>query len=215
MKLSEFLEHRKICPICDNQNLTLCMGEHKNKAAHRYEENRLLIIRNMKGLRKNDKSYKIGYSLGLTDNSIMIEFYTKDDIIFNSVPITLLLKFKEINKNINKHVLVKSCASCHRYSYISNYFDIDYITNIIDFAVVREHYGLSKLIKRDKYHIYQMINNYNVNETEINCYVASSTFYAMLLNQILIPTTKLKFPFMKFTTRDEVVNRLEKLMVFS
>lgn len=218
MKLSDFLTYRTKCPVCDGENMKLHMGLFASAKEHinnRCEEDRLIVIKNMRGLNKGDKSYRAGYSFGFDDNSIYIDFANADGIKFDkSVPVEILPKFRAMDKNIGNHVLTKSCISCNRYSYSSNTFVLDYKKSIIDFKVSKEFFGLAKFIKFEKYKIYVINNDYGRNQTAIECSTASSDYYASFHNW-LTPSLKLEVPIMKFTTADEMAERLDKLIVFS
>jgi hypothetical protein len=217
MNLKEFMDYKTICPLCNN-NLTFVMGRHyKGTGVHRYEDNRILIIRDMRGLFKGEKHYKVGYSIGLEDNSVQIEFYTeRGEKFFSNVPSTLLPKFRKLDENIKAHIFMKECRSCHRYSYESNpFFAYLKAKTIGDLQVNNEYFGVVAPHKSEL-RVYRMYNNYLHKKTLIEIFNTDTIEFAFdqcYMNGV--PGTSLNLDLIKFTSESEIAERLDNLIIFS
>lgn len=98
MKLSEYINYRKECPFCGNSLATYFKAKRKQNIYHM--DGRLMAVLEMNGLSKGEKDYKVGYSFGLDDNSVQIEFLgDSDNMMYESVPVRLIEKFREFHKN--------------------------------------------------------------------------------------------------------------------
>lgn len=218
MNIKEFMEYRSSCPVCKGFNLKFQMDQYgKEQGNYKDEDGRLLITREMRGLSKGDKSYKIGYSFGYEDNSVQIEFYTSSgEKFYNHVPTSLIHKFKVLDANMKAHFLIKECRSCNRYSYRSNPFFIYYkVKSIIDLQVNNEYFGLIKARKSD-YRVYRISNNYLNKNTSIQFFNSKNVDFALehcYFNGD--PGTILDLDIMNFTSESEMTNRLDNLIIFS
>lgn len=218
MNIDEFMSYRTSCPVCKGFNLKFQMGRYGRGAdTHKYEDDRLLVTREMRGIRKGEKSYKISYSFGCKDNSAQIEFYTTSGEKFHYfVPTGLISKFKTLDANLKAHIFTKECRSCNRYSYTSNPFFIYYkAKNIGNLQVQNEYFGLIGARKLD-YRIYRMNNNYLNKETSIQFFNSGNIDFA--LEQCYFngePGSILNLDLMKFSSENEMVDRLNNLIVFS
>lgn len=217
MNITEFMAHRKNCPLCNSENLIFQMGKYgKESTTHRYEDDRVIVSRDMRGMLKGEKSYKVGYSFGATDNSVQIEFYTSTgERFYNLVPTNLLPKFKSLDINLQGHVFTKFCRSCHRYSYTSNIFKLDYkMKTIGKLEIQNEYFGVIKPT-HDGYRVYRMHNNYQDKKSTITLFDSSNIDFAwehVYFNGD--PGTVLNLDIIPFTSETEVANRLGNLMPF-
>jgi hypothetical protein len=211
MNLKEFINHRHICPFCD---FPLNLSFHSKKWQNiKYEDDRLVIMFRMDGLKRNQKDFKVTYSFGLNDNSWFINFFSKEEKLIEEAPNYLRERFREMNKNLSLYRFYKSCANCNKFNYSSNYFDLNFKTaNLGKLEIVWEDFRFFKPNPNGGYKGYQLINKPNLNETVI-CYGACSTNdfppnYPMGFQDITIPL-------IKFTSKDETLERIQKLIVFS
>jgi hypothetical protein len=220
MNLQEFINYRKDCPLCDSQ-LKLAFHS-KRRQTHRYEDNRLLFVFDLNGLTNKQKNYKVGYSFGLEDNSYYIEFYSKNDQRFdNETPDFLRARFKEFNKNLLIYHYFKYCPRCRCYNYSSNSFNM--MTTIYDkhnigsLNVETEYIGMTKPALFGGYKIYKLHNNYTDNKSILmfgkhtNEFAAESDYIYNISQKLDMIETSI----IKFTSKDETMCRLSKLILFS
>jgi len=215
MNLTEFVEYREQCPICDSK---LHFIFHSKKwQSMRYEDDRLLVIFRMDSIKKHQQDYKVGYSFGMKDNSWYVEFFSKDQKRFEEEsPEHLRNRFKELDKNLKYYRFYKYCTSCCRYNYSSNTFMLNQKTGHIDnLCLGNEYFGLSLPLEDGRYRICKLNNDYILNMSSISFSKEKSNVWARAdsstneMSFIQIPSL------IKFTTHDETIARINKLMVFS
>lgn len=206
MNLRDFLNYRNICPLCSN-DLKLLFHSRKRQKIN-YEDNRLLITFSMDSINKKE-SCKIGFSLNPDDNSFFIEFYSNRGERRDNIPTQYLKKFITFNKHLGAYKFYKICEVCGDYHYESNYFNIDLITkNYGDLIVNKEIFYLHSPWK-DGYRRYQLVNNYVSNKSWL-CISTDieSKKYNMQDDTIVLSL-------INFVSKDEMINRLTKLLIFS
>lgn len=216
MNLCEFLDYRRSCPICLATTLTTAF-QSKKRQVIREENGRFLVLLNMDAIKKHHNSYKVGYSIDRANNQFCIEFYTKDDEwIEKESPIHLINRFKIFDKNQREYKIYKYCGNCNRYNYTSNKLTIDYKTcSIGELEINTEFFGLTQPIN-EGYKIYKLINRYFVNESVLFYTKADDEFLAQEhIHMVTHPMDIISLPIIKFTSKDEIINRISKLLVFS
>jgi hypothetical protein len=223
MNLRDFLNYRTSCPLCKG-GLTTILHSHKRQSI-RLEDNRLLIIYALDGLKRNQANYKVGYSFGMYDNSWYAEFYNKDGKRFeNDAPDFLRVRFKELDKNLGSEYKFCRYCDCRRYNYISNIFKLDYkLANIGDLSIHKEYFGMAQKLLDGNYKIYKLLNNY----LESKSYLVFgqdlsdiSAGYDWTMDPRFSSLSKhnldqIQTSLIKFTNKEEIVDRLSKLIVFS
>jgi len=220
MNLQEFIDYRKICPLCEYP-LKLSFHSRKQQTV-KYEDNRMLFLFQLNGLKKNQIDYKVGYSFGLKDNSFYVEFYTRDEKRFeNDSPEFLRIRFKELNTNLGKYCFYKHCANCECYNYSSNYFLIPLnIVHIEDIAISTEYIGMAQPFK-EGFKVYKLLTDHiNFKSTLLfgrhksDLIVKSDYGMVNFLNTSysldMIQTAPIKF-----SSKEETMNRISKLLIFS
>jgi hypothetical protein len=213
MKLREFLDYKKECPICQNP---LNIAFHSNRRQKiRFEDNRMLILFPLDGLTKKQKHYKVGYSFGFDDNSLRIEFFTHDEIRYEDVsPRFLMDRFKSLDENLAGYKIYKHCNSCERYNYATNPLNFDYKNcSIGELSVHTEQCWLIKPAMLGGYKVYSMVTYYKSKETFINYGKVKSLRENKYITDEL--TNHLHTGLIPFTSHDETLKRLEKLILFS
>jgi hypothetical protein len=220
MNLREFLEYRKDCPCCGNPLTTSFHSQRKQKI--RYEDGRFIILFDLADIGHNRADYKVGYSIGLEDNSFQAEFYTYNQIRFDDeTPLFLILKFQRLEKNLGTHKIYRHCITCDRYHYESNIIEIDYKKCSIGDLTVNVEFCFMILSIDEGFKVYKVLNLYSMGTTSIN-------YGKVLINNIIYETDpkliKLRDYLMPefiqtgiipFTTHDDTVNRVAKLITFS
>lgn len=169
MNLREFFNYRTQCLSCGH-NLSSFFQTNK-KQRHRIEEGRFVAIFQMKGIKKHQKSYRVGYSIGMEDNSLRIEFYDQDDVTYyNAVPLWLINRFKKFHQNVGDHRVNKHCPVCKQYYYESETLRFDFTNGKIeDFKISDEWVRFMHPIS-DIHKVYSIQNFYDCNRTWITTY---------------------------------------------
>lgn len=214
MKLREFFEYRKECPICQTLLVTSFHSQRKQKT--RYEDGRYLALFDLNALKKGSPNYKVGYSFGLEDNSWYVEFYTKDELRFhNETQLHLMDKFKALDANLKNYKIYKHCTKCKRYNYSTEYFKLDYKNaSIGDISVNTEFIVMLQPIADDTYKVYKMLNYYNTNKTWLN-YGKYSTDNMVIDDRTMELPNMIQTGMIPFTSHDETMQRVSKLITFS
>jgi hypothetical protein len=216
MNIREFINYRNDCPIC-NEKLTTFFHSEKHQR-FKYEDGRLVAIFRLNGIKKHHIDYKVGYSFGMEDNSWQIEFYNQDEIRFESdSPNFLIKRFRDLDSNLKNYKFYRVCMKCHSYNYSSNLFNLDFKTKkVIPLYIDSEYFGLSYKTN-DEYRIYKLINFYNLNKSHLiygksQSENATKSDWAWPLN---VDFKLLETGLIKFSSKVEVVNRINKLLIFS
>lgn len=223
MKLREFFAYKNECPMCSGTLVTSFHSKRKQK--YKYEDNRFVVEFELKSLNRKQKDYKAGYSLGLDDNSFYAEFYNDKDIRFeNETQQFLIDRFKELNKNLQTFRFYKSCPKCERYSYNSNEFLIDYKGCTIGELSLDVEASVMVQPTTSGYKIYKMVNYLRTKDTWLNYgkislneairYSSTKDLTLFKLSNIDLPNF-IQTPIIPFTTHDETMNRISKLLIFS
>jgi hypothetical protein len=213
MNLKEFINHRFVCPLCQ---IPLAMSFHSKKWQNiKYERDRLVVTFRMDKMNRSQKPYKINYSFGLNDSSFYIDFLSKEEKLFETeVPNFLRDRFKELDKNLKSYYFYKHCDSCNCFMYASNSFKLDYRnTSIGDLTITHEEFGFSKP-NSDGYKIYKLINRPDKSESHLVYGKSSSDIFART-DSATSSMEYISVPLIRFTSKEETLHRIQKLVIFS
>lgn len=219
MNLQQFIDFRSKCPICDGNLFTQFHSNRRQVV--KYENERAKFTMWLDTLIKKQQPYKAAYSFGLLDNSVVIEFYTKDDKHFyEESPEFLRKRFLELHDNLNKanFRFSRECANnqCLCYNYYSNFFQIDLKRACFEELDVRiEQICLSHPLPNEKFRNYKLVNHLNLKKTNLSFWKDSmkiDNVYNMIYDSI---TTNLELPLIPFVSVEETIKRLNSLIIFS
>lgn len=215
MNLREFLDYRKTCPLCGN-DLSIIFHSQK-KQTIRIEDGRLLIVFRLDALKKKQIDYKVGYSFGYNDNSCYVEFYTKDNKRFdNDIPDFLIKRFKELDRNLVSYKFYRHCSKCCCYNYCSSGFHLYFKearTN--NLMVSTEYFGMNLKLGIDDYKVYKLYNNYLESKSTLMVEKCHSLLLARDDWGLHPGSGIIDTSLIRFTTKEETIDRIQKLLVFS
>jgi hypothetical protein len=214
MNLKEFLAYRTYCPICDSILMTSLFSTSKKYTSH--TENEVVVfhtLRNLDGKRYTDQS--ISYHFNKNDNSYYIDYYDSNQDLKSNIHLSSLEKFKELNHNRNKigYDFYKYCTECERYNYASKAFKLDLTKNTIDDLSIRaEFFGLSKKVENG-YKVYRLLNIDN--KSHLVYGIFETDHQASIKSAISAKSSTLETGLIKFTNKDDTLERISKLLLFS
>lgn len=219
MNLKEFLDYRPNCPICDHK---LSMGFLSTKKQRiRYENDGLIVVFNMRPLNKGQKAYQVGYSFSLKDNTWCTEFYNKDGVKFeNEAPEHLRHRFKEYHEHVYPYKFYRTCGKCSSYHCDTSGFNLNFKKGTYPAIKIHsEYFGMRQALDKTN-KIYKLYNNYsNGKSTLIYCQnpMAELTQYDYLVmsNRLVDGMDTINTSLIKFTTANETMERIQKLLIFS
>ena len=213
MNLKQFMMHGQVCPICSSNSMDLLTGI-TNKVSYRYENDNLIFTRDMRSLNKNNKHYKVEYCIDMTTSKFTIEFIINDKRV-TYVPLSLLKRFKELDKNIVPYIFNRKCTNCKRYQYWSQPMFLNYKTcSLGEFNVNFEYYGVYRQIGL-KYRIFKIDNDYVKEKCTIHCIDSLDLDLTEFTNFPNDRPLVFKISPIQFTTEHEITERLNKLLIFS
>lgn len=183
----------------------------------------------MDGLTPKQKDYKIGFSFGIHDQSIHIEFYDKNGIDrIELLHKSILDRFKKLNENLSlikttkesmedaTYRVYRSCRLCRRYEYSSGGFSICLNKQKYeDLAIASEYFGLTQKIDNG-YKVYRLFNYYTAN--------ISKLMFGRFEHEWIVdldagsPPERLdtiQTPIIDFVSAEETAARLNTLIIFS
>lgn len=220
MNLQEFIDYRKICPICTGNLLT---GFHSSrKQVIKYEDNRVTFTFDLKAIKPWQKSYRASYSFGLLDNSFLVEFYTKEgELYYKETPQFLRDRFMELHKNLDKmkFKFYRECVNprCAKYGYTTKYFKFNLNkASFEDLGIWSENVVLTySLPEQEDYRIYRMHNILTDRKTTLNIWKYYSDEVSIFSNIPGEGATTLELPLIPFISKDETMKRLNNLIPFT
>ena len=195
MKLKDFLNYREICPIC---GLELKIFFHsKRKQIVRQKDGIFKVFFPLSHLSFKTK-YNACYCINENDNSIYIDFYKEEDPL-TQISLEWLKDFKQFNSNLKSYQIYKTCESCIKYSYSSNLFYIDFKNcSIGNLDLFKESFTFNK-----NNNFYKLYNDYH---KQLSCILYGDTdFYSGCLN----------IPLIEFSTTEKMIEKINKLIIFS
>lgn len=216
MNLQEFINYRELCPICDSQ---IKFSFHSRKKQRKIlEDNRYVIMFELRGLKKNQKNSNFGYSINPVTNDFFIDFYSSDkNRLTDKVNISLIERFKEYYSNAGSFRASLECNSCFRYSLISDPIEMDFESKqILPIEIWTEYFGLVTSDKDfdNNHSIYRLTNYYKNNNSNL-VYFKCDDAYGAELYQNTYDKPHMEIPLIKFVSYKETTNRLSKLLTFS
>lgn len=211
MNIHNFIDYKKVCPICNNDKLSLTFYSKNKQILHRNSDD-LIGIFDLKGTKKGQSHFKFGIEINKLNNSFHINFYD-DKMIDNqyqgNVPLFLIRRFKEYHSNINGHLrFYKECLICRAYTYQTNTFSIDLMSTHID--PIEIGWESWSFMYADKIHTYSIkINNDYLSETS-DVYMSIVNGIGPIKDMILS-----KLPIIKFNTIEDAAKKIILLKTFS
>lgn len=220
MSLKKFLEYRNDCPVCAAPNLSTFFVS-KKKQEHIIGEDTYTVKTPLYSS-NHRRHYDVGYVFNLHDDTFWIDFYSKYDVkIEEAVPKFLTKKFRDYDDNIKFYKFYKVCLNCKKYNYISNSFSLNLKdSRIFPFLeVFSEYFGLSQKME-EGYKLIRVLNCYPTNKTCINfCYGVTTDRLKIGNNQYFslsdLSFNTLTIPLLNFSSEDKMIERINKLVVFS
>lgn len=220
MNLQEFLDFRKYCPVCTTQ-LTTYFHSHR-KQAIKYQDNRLVSIFEVDSLHKSATTFKAGYAFDFLTPTFGMEFWTTDDIqAYEAVPFFFLNRFMELHQNLRKFRFYRDCKFCNQYRYVSSNIEMDFKTATTSpIKIGWETTCVSKPVQ-DQFQIYNLLSLYNYDvETDKKPYTVAHTirsnFKRVNLNlDMPAEAMKIMLPLLQLDKPEEVMDRIDKLLVFA
>ena len=226
MNLKEFLNYRAVCPLCDN-NLSTFFHSQKQQAV-KFEDDRLVFQMRMDGLKKYSANYKIGFSFGREDSSWQLEVYQFENRLDSYLTTSVMSRFRELSKNLGAYKLYRQCThpKCNRFNYSSNLFRLNFKTAKIegltngrpDLNIQTEYIGMSEPLESG-FKIYKLLNDYVRSSSNLiygryaEDYIARADWGT---TQAPIDSlTHIEMPLIRFSSKQETMDRLNKLLIFS
>lgn len=174
----------------------------------------MVVIFRMDGIKKGQSNFKVGYSFSLQDNSCFIEFYNKEDVRMDDSPTHLRKRFKELDKNLKEYKFYKSCECCRNYNYSSGPLAFSLSGTIGQIDIALEYFGLVLPVGKE-FRVSKLTNNYLTNR--------SSFTYSKEDNPVWANSDTGFGPrdiidvdgVIKFTSIEETISRIGKLVIFS
>lgn len=219
MNLREFLNYRTHCLTCGSELCTIFHSRKRQK--HKSMNNRLLVQMDLKSLKKGQKQYKLGYSIDYDTNNFCIEFFDTEGSHYESrgVPLFLLKRFKNLDKNHGLYHIIRDCKSCGKYWYSSNSFELDYKNANLGDLSLHDEFGVMFESYNDGYRAYKLHTFYNKKESTFYSLNITKKHYETMFSKNVTPPfnnnliTTYTIPFKKST--NEIIEKLSTLITFS
>src|SRR5271154_171658 len=218
MNLQEFINYHEFCPLCETKLIT-CFHSTRRQLMQ-YKDNRITITMALESLKRHQKSYKVSYCFGLTDQSLRIEFSDvwDNDRFYKEVPEFLRTRFLNLHNNLKTFKFFRECSHCKCYRYDSNYFGIDLRhATFSPLTVGTETIGLSHPLP-EGYRIYFLHNTYvGINKTSLTFYKGDFASEAEIRSRSYSynKSDRLDLPLIPFTSKEETIKRLNNLLIFT
>lgn len=218
MILQEFINLRKNCPMCDAGLITKFDAGRKSK--HRLENDRLISVLVMRGMRSCEPDYEVGYSFGLNDNSLAIEFYNEWDMRnhASTYMCDLFKKFHSNMKGIRWH-FTRTCGFCFKYEISTKPIEIDLKTATFTPLEVEDETFVWAFPTEDGQHRYILLDNHrnDANTENISelCWWRSDADYRVEWPVPPNYSIKRDLPLIPFISEEETGRRVSNLLIFS
>lgn len=215
MNLQEFINQREKCPFCDTALITRFISDRKQKT--RLENDKFVAVLVMRGMRSCEPDYEVGYSFGLIDNSVTIEFYNEWDMQ-NHVTNYMIKIFKEFHKNMakTKFRFIRTCGLCFKYEMASELIDIDLKECLYSSVEICDESFVFTNVTEDGYKFVLLDNHLgDPDPTSELCWWRSSS--DCRIEQPIPQNSSVRsgLPLIPFISRDETYKRLNNLITFS
>lgn len=157
MNLTEFINYRATCPICETALVTGFVSERRQIVRH--EEGRFNVQFPLDSLNVGEKDYRCTYSFGMNDQSFSTEFFTKEGVQFDkAIPIFLTKRFKQLHQNLKIYKFFRGCSLCRKYAYGSQNFEIDFHQATFGDLNIWSEKALISSPLEDGYRVYSLTN---------------------------------------------------------
>lgn len=186
------------------------------KQKSKLEDDRYISVFTMRGMSVNDQDYEVGYSFGITDTSLMIEFYNEWDMR-NHASTYMCNLFKKWHANMRTaaHRFVRTCGFCFKYEMDSKPIDIDLHTAKYS-EIEKDDETFVWSAKTEDGFKFILLDNYSDPrpQSEVCCW-RSETDYKVESPAPARANIIRDLPQIPFISKDETGERLKKLLIFS
>lgn len=206
MNLREFINYKTHCPLCDEQLKNVFNS--KNRIIY-LKDDKFLVVIDLKSLKRGQKNYQATITVDLVTNDFHVEFQRYGGRqLGDATPLFLIERFRQF---INNSLMCKvySYCNCKKYSYHSQYFDLNLKSSKLnDLILYTESFDDMKI-------------NDNLIGSIWNDHCEKKTTISLLKIPAESPVaaqTNIDLPFITFTSRKEVENaliRAKNLLIFS
>ncbi len=202
MNLKQFLEYRTRCPCCLNELIEAFCSRSRILS---FDNNIASVIIKLKSLKRGQKSYYAKLTI-YNDGSFSVDFEGEEEKFDNKVPLFVLDRFKEFIAN-SSCTMIRYCK-CNEYVYYSKIFNFDLRSKT--FNVVTLDKETFSSVRLNNHTVCNVSSSPTSNITILNLYK-----YPMEENKITGPFEKVTLPFIDFSSKSKMIERINKLLVFS
>lgn len=200
MNLKQFLEYRTHCPYCSKELISAFCSKSRPIISN---GNTFTTSIKLRSLKRGQKTYEA--KLSIQDKKFVVEFERTGESLYDKIPLFVLDRFKDFIHN-SRCTIFKHCK-CENYTYHSNYFHLDLKSPTLqDLSVNQEYFSALRLNKQTVCNISSFPKE---NRTTLQLYK-----YPIEENNISGPR-QIDLPFIKFMNQTKMIERLNKLLVFS
>lgn len=212
MNLQEFIDLRRDCPMCGTALITK-FSSRKQKV--KLIDDRFVAVFIMKGMRSCEPDYEVGYSFGIQDDSLAIEFYNEWDMR-NHASKYMCDLFKKFHANQNVgHRFIRTCGFCYKYEMDSKPVKLDLKAATFS-SIEKDDETFVWSTKTEEGYKFMLLDNYcDPNPYSEVCTWRSENDYRV---EYAIPGGKYivkDLPQIPFLSKEETGERLKKLLIFS
>lgn len=215
MNLQEFINLRDKCPFCDHILTTQFISDRKQKT--KIDNNRFIAILIMRGMRSCEPDDEVGYSFGLTDTSLTIEFYNEWDMK-NYVTNHMIKIFKLFHQNMSntKFLFIRACRFCFKYEMYSKIIDINLKKSQYSSIEICNESFMFTSITDDGYKFILLDNHIGYdNPSSQLCWWRSSVDYKISDSIPHDCSEENSLPLIAFLSKNETAERLNNLIIFA
>jgi hypothetical protein len=215
MNLQEFIDLRKDCPMCGGA-LTTKFGKRKQKA--KLEDNRFIAVFIMRGMERHEPDYEVGYSFGLEDHSLAIEFYNEWDMR-SCVSTYMCDIFRKFHANVDQSFsnrFTRTCGLCFKYQMESKLIDLDLKAATFS-SIEKNEEVFVWSTKTEEGRKFVLLDNYIESTTPISDIFTWRSEHDYKLENAIPSNYHLieSLPQIPFVSKEETGARLKKLLIFS
>lgn len=218
MNLREFINFRKDCPMCGTGLVTKFDAGRKSKS--KLENDRFIAVLVMRGMRSCEPDYEVGYSFGMNDNSLAIEFYNEWDMR-NHASTYMCKLFKQFHNNMKgiRWTFTRTCTFCNKYEISTKPIEMDLKKATITSLEVRDETFVWAFPAEEGQHKYVLLENHrNDCDTEFIselCWWRSDSDYRVEHPVPHSYSIKKDLPLIPFISKEETGKRVNNLLIFS
>jgi len=222
MKIREFLSYKNNCPVCSSDNFKILLHSTRQQQV-KIENDRLIVRFDLLPLTKGETKYAITYSFGLDDNSFFIDFHNKNSYKSKDcVPLATIRRFRTLDTNLRRYVIIKLCQNCHKYYYVSETFRMDYKNCCISNLTINEEcFRLNCKLPNNKLRLFTVSNSllkrtttveYSQNYDELNIMPPLSPYPYQSFHKN--KRGELTFDLIELSDPESFIDRLNNLIAF-